>query len=47
MNKDRIAFPINKEGYIVPCTLYIQILPTLENGIEIVGFLNDFQTQED
>ena len=43
LNNDRIVFPINKQGYLVACTLYVKILPKLEKGIEIVGFLNDLQ----
>ena len=33
LNFSRLVFPINKEGYIVPCSLYIKILPNLDFGI--------------
>lgn len=32
---------MNKQGYIIPCQLYIKILPNLVKGIQIVGFLNE------
>ena len=38
---EREVFPINKKGYLVPCTLMIKILPNLDEGIRIVGFLRE------
>lgn len=40
---DRIVYPQNKQGYIVPCTLLIKVLPSLEEGIQFVSFLKDLQ----
>jgi len=42
---ERIVFPVNKGGYLVPCTLMIKILPNLEEGIKIVGFLKEIETE--
>ncbi len=30
---ERIVLPINKGGYLVPCSLMIKILPNLDEGI--------------
>lgn len=38
---ERLVLALNKEGFIVPCTLMIQVLPNLKEGISIVGFLKD------
>ena len=31
----------NKDGFIVPCILMVKILPTLEEGVQFVGFLKE------
>lgn len=41
MGIERLLFPINKAGFIVPCTLFIKFLPNLSDGIKLVGFLHD------
>ena len=33
IGKERRVMPINKAGYIVPCSLMIKILPNLDEGI--------------
>ena len=38
---ERLVFPLNKDGYIVPCSLMIKVLPNLDEGIRLVGFLKD------
>jgi len=43
MNIERLVFPINKKGYLVPCTLMIKVLPNLSEGIRIVGFLREVE----
>lgn len=43
IGKERLVFPINKAGYLVPCSLMIKVLPTLDEGIRIVGFLKDIE----
>jgi PAS domain S-box-containing protein len=40
---ERLMFPTNKSGYMVPCTLMIKVLPTLDEGIRVVGFLKDVE----
>ena len=43
MGNERLIMPISKQGFIVPCTLMIKILPDLDEGIRIVGFLKDME----
>lgn len=38
---ERIVYPQNKNGYMVPCTLMIKVLPNLDEGIRIVGFFKE------
>ena len=38
---ERMVYPQNKNGYIVPCTLMIKVLPNLDEGIRIVGFFKE------
>jgi len=33
LNTSRIVFPINKNNFITPCSLYIKVLPNLNDGI--------------
>lgn len=40
---EREVFPINKKGYMVPSTLMVKVLPTLSEGIRMVGFLKDIE----
>lgn len=40
---ERLVFPVNKAGFMVPCTLMIKVLPTLDEGIRVVGFLKDVE----
>ena len=39
INKTRVTFFINKENYLCPVILYIKLLPTIENGIEVCGLI--------
>ena len=32
---------LNKRGYLIPCTLTTKIVPNLNKGIQIIGFLKD------
>ena len=41
---ERFVLPQNKQGYLVPCTLMIKVLPNLDEGIQIVGFLKEIET---
>jgi PAS domain S-box-containing protein len=41
---ERLIFPVNKNSYMVPCSLMIKVLPNLEDGIKVVGFLKDLET---
>jgi PAS domain S-box-containing protein len=38
---ERIVFPLDRNGYIVPCTLMAKILPNLSDGLKLVGFLQE------
>ena len=33
IGRERTVLPINRLGYLVPCTLMIKILPNLDEGI--------------
>lgn len=39
MNQETVLYPLDKDGYICPSNALLRILPTLQNGIEIVIFL--------
>ena len=41
VGKERFFLAKNKSGYAVPSTLMVKILPNLDDGIKIVGFLKD------
>lgn len=45
MGVERFVFPLSKKGYVVPCTLMIKVLPDLERGVRLVGFLNDVENE--
>ncbi|CAD8045670.1 unnamed protein product [Paramecium sonneborni] len=36
---ERQVFALNKNGFLVPCSLMIRVLPNLKSGLQIVGFL--------
>lgn len=38
---ERLVLALNIDGFIIPSTLMIQVLPNLKEGISIVGFLKD------
>lgn len=40
---DRIVYAQNKQGYLIPCTLLIKILPNLDEGILFVSFMKDLK----
>jgi PAS domain S-box-containing protein len=40
---ERIVYPQNKNGYLLPCTLMIKVLPNLDEGIRIVGFFKEME----
>lgn len=40
---ERVVFPITKNGYIVPCSLMVKVLPNLDEGLKVVGFLKDIE----
>jgi hypothetical protein len=33
MNKERMVLCLNKNGYLLPCSLMIKILPNLDEGV--------------
>jgi len=41
---ERVVFPLDKNGYIMPCTLMAKILPNLSDGLKLVGFLKELDT---
>ncbi|KAL4478284.1 hypothetical protein ABPG72_016596 [Tetrahymena utriculariae] len=40
---ERTIMCLNKDSFLVPCTLMIKVLPNLSEGIQIVGFLKDIE----
>ena len=44
INTEKLVYPINKSGYLVPCTLMVKILPRLTHGIVVLGFLREADT---
>ncbi|KAL4459259.1 hypothetical protein ABPG73_001296 [Tetrahymena malaccensis] len=40
---ERFVFCLHKKGYLIPCTIMIKVLPNLDNGIQIVGFLKEVE----
>jgi len=46
MGVERDVFAMSKEGYIIPCTLLIKIMPSLANGIQILSFLNEKESTD-
>lgn len=50
LNIERTVYAMNKRGYISPFNLLAKILPNLDHGIQIVGFLrpiNGFEPEKD
>jgi PAS domain S-box len=45
IGKERYVFPIDRHGYLVPCTLLIKGLPNLDEGIRFVGFMHDIYNE--
>ena len=43
IGQERMLLAQNKNSYLVPCTLMIKVLPNLDEGIQIVGFLKDIE----
>ena len=39
INKGRVVFPVDKEGYLVPCSIILKVLPNLGDGLRIAGLL--------
>lgn len=40
LNQVRELFAVDKEGYLVPIYLFSKILPTLRNGLKLIGMMN-------
>jgi len=40
-HKNRIIFPLNKDGYIIPCQVLVYVLPSLREGIRLAAFLQE------
>lgn len=37
---EKLVFPHNNQGYIVPCYNLIRLMSNLENGVQLIGFLS-------
>ena len=47
MNVERTVYAMNKDGYVIPCTLLIKVVPSLTDGIQTIGFLKEKETELD
>lgn len=45
IGQERTVLALNKQQYLVPCSLMTKVLPNLDEGIQIVGFLKDIDVQ--
>ncbi|KRX08108.1 hypothetical protein PPERSA_01653 [Pseudocohnilembus persalinus] len=41
IGKSKLAFPVNKDGYLIPSNQYINYLPNLQEGIQFIGFTKE------
>ena len=46
IGSERLMFPLNKHNYLVPTTLMIKVLPNLDQGIRVVGFLREVEASD-
>lgn len=47
INQERLVLCLNKQGYLVACSLMIKVLPSLSEGITLVGFLKEMESPEE
>lgn len=43
---EKTVLALNKQQYLIPCSLMIKVLPNLDEGIQIVGFLKEIDIQQ-
>ena len=43
MGTETRVYPLNKSGYIKPCTILVHLVPNLDEGITLIGFLAEVQ----
>ena len=43
VGNNRLILPVNSDGFVVPSNLLVKVLPTLENGIQFVGFMREIK----
>jgi len=46
-HRNKIVFPADKNGYLIPCNVVVYILPTLKEGIRLAGFLREVDDLRD
>lgn len=39
---ERLVPVLGKEGYIIPCLAFTKSIPNLEFGVQMVGFLSEY-----
>lgn len=37
--KDKLVLPLHKLGYLLPCTYIHRVVPTLQKGLQLIGFI--------
>ena len=38
---ERLIVALTKDGYIKPMNIFLKVLPDLEQGVKVVGFMNE------
>lgn len=41
IGSERFVTPNNADGFLVPCILMIKVLPSLDDGLQFVGFIKE------
>lgn len=44
--KERIIYPMHQNGYLIPCTSLLRVLPDLNEGVQLVLFLQKIKIGE-
>lgn len=42
---ERLIVALTKDGYIKPINIFVKVLPDLDQGAKIVGFMNEIMDQ--
>lgn len=45
VNKERTVYPLRSSGYVTPCSALLRVMPTLEQGVQLVLFVNELEVR--